>query len=342
MTNRLWPADAVTGSPSYSGRAMRQALMAPLLAGATAARPLGAISGVRPGTPDTTVSVAALVWTIKPHAGVLDLEAALAAGPYGYAIDADVTGAVTAANATYARKDGLYVTLSDPAEGDGTATPGVAITYLAGTPAAAPVMPATPARSMLLARLDVPKSGSGSPTATWLAPVLAMAGGVRHYNSVGELPAGLPASESGIVAVIGTGADYAEYRWDGAGWVRSTVGVWRAFVPPWTGLTLGNGASSGRWCRVGNTVLANLSLAIGSTTVFTGNPYPQITAPLPAPQFIAAGAGVAYDQSASDFRPLTWLANDWVVAPTGRISSAIPWAWAAGDYIQLSIAYEAA
>ena len=219
MTNRLWPADAVTGSPSYSGRAMRQALMAPLLAGATAARPLGAISGVRPGTPDTTVSVAALVWTIKPHAGVLDLEAALAAGPYGYAIDADVTGAVTAANATYARKDGLYVTLSDPAEGDGTATPGVAITYLAGTPAAAPVMPATPARSMLLARLDVPKSGSGSPTATWLAPVLAMAGGVRHYNSVGELPAGLPASESGIVAVIGTGASYAEYLWDGAAWL---------------------------------------------------------------------------------------------------------------------------
>lgn len=218
MTNRLWPADAVTGSPSYSGRAMRQALMAPLLAGATAARPLGAISGVRPGTPDTTVSVAAMVWTIKPHAGVLDLEAALAAGPYGYAIDADVTGAVTAANATYARKDGLYVTLSDPAEADGTATPGVAITYLAGTPAASPVMPATPARSMLLARLDVPKSGSGSPTATWLAPVLAMAGGVRHYNSVGDLPAGLAPSDSGIIAVIGSGADYAEYVHDGAAW----------------------------------------------------------------------------------------------------------------------------
>ena len=146
----------------------------------------------------------------------------------------------------------------------------------------------------------------------------------------------------GIVAVIGTGADYAEYRWDGAGWVRSAVGGWQAFTPSWAGLTLGNGATSGRWCRVGNTVLVNISLAFGSTTAMPGNAYPQITAPLPAPQYIAAGSGVAFDSSASDFRPLTWLANDWVVSPSGRISSAIPWVWAAGDYIRLSIAYEAA
>jgi len=96
---------------------------------------------------------------------------------------------------------------------------------------------------------------------------------------------------AGIVAVIGSGASYAEYVWDGAGWVRSAVGGWQLFTPSWAGLTLGNGATDGRWCRIGNTVLVNISLVFGSTTAMLGNAYPQITAPLPAPQFIAAGSG---------------------------------------------------
>ena len=223
MANRLFPADAVAGAPSYSGRALRQSMLAPLLAGATAARPLGAISGVRPGTPDTTVTATSTTWTVKPHAGVLDVETAVEAGPYGYAIDANVTGAVTAAHATYTRWDGIYVQLSDPAEGDGTAAPGVAVVYVAGVPAAAPAMPAQPARSILLARIVVPKSGSGAPSVVWLAPIMAVAGGVRHYNSVGDLPArdaAIPNPTAGIVAVIGTGADYAEYVWTGAAWIK--------------------------------------------------------------------------------------------------------------------------
>lgn len=218
MAQRVFPVDAVSGAPAYSGRAIRQSLLAPLLAGATATRPLGAISGVRPGTPDTTVTATSTVWTVKPHAGVLDVETAAEAGPYGYAIDANVTGSVTAAHATYTRWDGIYVQLSDPAESDGTATPGVAVVYVAGTPAASPAMPAQPTRSMLLARIVVPKSGSGSPSVVWLAPVLAVAGGVRHYNSVGELPAGLGLTDSGTVAVIGSGADYAEYVYTGSVW----------------------------------------------------------------------------------------------------------------------------
>ena len=176
MTNTVWPVNAVTGAPSYSGKMLRQT-MAAAYAGATAARPLGARSGVRPGTPTSTVTATSTVWTVNPHAGILDLQTSAAAGPYAYAIDAAVTGAVTAANATNPRKDIVYVKLDDPAEGDGSSVPAVTPLYLAGTAAAVPVAPATPARSMVLGVVNVPVSGGGSPTVQWTAPYLASAGG---------------------------------------------------------------------------------------------------------------------------------------------------------------------
>lgn len=172
MVLRIWPADAVAGAPSNTGRSLRQALMSLIGAGVTAARPLGGRSGVRPGTPSSTVTATATVWTVKPHAGMLDVQAAAEASPYSYAVDANVTGAVTAANATNPRIDLVYVQLADPAEGDGTAAPGISILYLAGVAAASPVAPALPARSMALARLNVPKTGGGAPSVSWIAPYL--------------------------------------------------------------------------------------------------------------------------------------------------------------------------
>ena len=185
MTNTVWPVNAVTGAPSYSGKMLRQT-MAAAYAGATAARPLGAMSGVRPGTPTTTVTATSVLWTVNPHAGILDLQTSAAAGPYAYAIDAAVTGAVTAANATNPRKDIVYVKLDDPAEGDGSTVPAVTPLYLAGTAAPVPVAPATPARSMILAIINVPVSGGGSPTVTWSAPYMAAAGGVIPVRNTTE------------------------------------------------------------------------------------------------------------------------------------------------------------
>lgn len=161
--------------PEYSGRELRQALSA-RYAGATAARPLGARSGVRPGTPDSTATMTGTTWTLKPHAGVLDLQASAAAGVYEYAVDANETGSITAASGSIIRKDILYIQLSDPAEGDGTSTPGATVGYLAGTVAS--TAPATPARSMRLATITVPVSGGGSPTITFDAPFTAGAGGI--------------------------------------------------------------------------------------------------------------------------------------------------------------------
>jgi hypothetical protein len=177
MVARLGWADAVAGAPSYVGRALRQ-LMSPLVAGATSARPLGSMSGVRPGTPASIVSATSTTWTVKPFAGVIDLEAAAIAGPYPFAFDANVTGSVTAANASYARVDILYVRVSDPSEGDGSSVPLIEVLYLAGTAAAVPVAPTVPARSFVIANLNVPVSGGGSTTVSFNAPFVVAAGGI--------------------------------------------------------------------------------------------------------------------------------------------------------------------
>lgn len=192
MVNFAWPLDAVSGSPLNTGRRLRQTQMAPLLGGATAVRPLGARSGVRPGTSTSTVTATSTLWTAGAHAGVLDVQAAAEAGPYGYAVDAAVTGGVTAANASNPRVDIVYVQLSDPSESDGTTTPGVNVLYLAGTAAATPVAPARPARSLVLAQINVPRSGGGNPTVTWVAAYTAAAGGAVDYPTKTALLADTP------------------------------------------------------------------------------------------------------------------------------------------------------
>lgn len=223
MAVTVWPVNAVTGAPAYSGRMYRQ-IHSAILTGATAARPLGARSGVRPGTPTTTVTATSTVWTVKPHSGIIDAQTAVEAGPYWYAIDANVTGAVTAAHATLPRKDIVYIRIDDPAESDGSSVPVAAAGYLAGTAAGSPAAPATPARSMVLAEINVPASGGGSPTVTFTAPVLAAAGGIVQVRTLAELTSlGAAASADSPI--------YADY--DG--------GVWRKAASTWMRVGRGDG-----------------------------------------------------------------------------------------------------
>jgi hypothetical protein len=215
MANRLWPADAISGAPAYSGRALRQT-QSPFTAGATPARPLGARSGVRPGTSTATVTATATAWTCGPHAGLLDVETAAEAGPYTYAVDTSVTGAITASNASNPRVDLIYVQVTDAAE-DGAA-PGqpavVTVGYLAGTASASPVAPALPARSIGLARINVPKTGGGNPTVQWIAPYAVGAGGLLPVWDQAERDA-LTKTEPLLVWRLDK--HWAEL-WNGSGW----------------------------------------------------------------------------------------------------------------------------
>jgi hypothetical protein len=155
---------------------MLRETLAPLLCGGAAVDPFGVRSGVRPSIGITRVTATSTTWTVKAHAGILDLAAAMEAGPYAYAVNADVTGAVTAADATNPRVDIIYLRSDDPAEADGSTVPVVAAGYLAGVPAAVPAAPATPARAMVLATVAVPASGGGAPTVSFTAPFTVAAG----------------------------------------------------------------------------------------------------------------------------------------------------------------------
>jgi hypothetical protein len=183
MAVNIWPADAVSSAPNYTGRMLRQTTNAPFMA--TPARPLGALSGIMPATPSGFITSTSSTWTVGVHRGVLDMEASAVAGAYVYSIDAAVTGSVTAADPSNPRVDSLCIQLSDPAEGDGTTNPGAAIVYTAGIPGAtggargaAGGPPNVPARSLELAQITVPKVGAGSPVVSMVAPYATTAGGI--------------------------------------------------------------------------------------------------------------------------------------------------------------------
>lgn len=173
----VFPLDAVAGSPSYTGEMLRQTLGA--LAAKGSSRPLGALTGVLPGpAAGSLFGATSTVWVVNPFCAILDLETSATAGPYLVAINTAQSGSVNAANATYPRIDLVELQLSDPAEGDGTVTPGAALVYKAGTASASPVAPTVDARSLALGTIYVPAAGGGSPSVTWIAPASVAAGGV--------------------------------------------------------------------------------------------------------------------------------------------------------------------
>jgi hypothetical protein len=250
MVARLYPGDAVGGAPSYTGRALRQS-QSPFLAGATTARPLGALSGVRPGTPSSTVTATSTTWTVNPFAGVIDLQTAAIAGPYTFAFDAAVTGTVTAAGAS-ARIDSLSVRVNDGAESDGTTVaPFVEIVPTVGTS----VAPAVPARSFVIALINVPATGGGSPTVTWNAPYAVAAGATVPFNTLAQLLLWTTATLWQPAIVLATGT---KYSWTGTAWapfapfadLNTFVGK---AIPNNTVVTLGGTAPDYAWTEAADT-----------------------------------------------------------------------------------------
>lgn len=195
MAITIWPANATNGVPAVAGRGLRQTSVGVPLAGATAARPLGVRSGVRPGTPSFTVTVSGKIVNVAPHAGVIDGQTAAEAGGYEYSSDAVVPVQTNLTqDASNPRVDLVSVQVSDPSESDGTSVAAVQFVYTQGIAAAAPLAPgdsgssvAAPARSFPLARINVPRSGGGNPTVSWVAPYLTAAGGVLPVDTLANL-----------------------------------------------------------------------------------------------------------------------------------------------------------
>ena len=209
-----FPLDAVSGAPLYTGEMLRNAHGA--LVTAPSNRPIGAVSGVIPGAPTATiVSATSTTWTVNPFQAILDLEASASAGPYFASVATTQTGSMSAASA-YARIDLLSLTLSDPAEGDGTSVPSLVITYTVGSSSGLP--PGTPPRSFAFAQISVPATGGGSPAASWVAPFTVASGGIMPVVT-GYRPSNPVQGQYVDDATAGL------LRWNGTTWVSPLAGV---------------------------------------------------------------------------------------------------------------------
>lgn len=218
MAARVWPVDAVGGSPSNTGRSLRQGAVSTSAGQGSTSRPLGGLSGVRPGTPVNIATATSTTWTVTPFLGLLDGAAAATAGVYAYSFDTNQTGSVTAAAAS-TRIDRLDVQVVDPAEGGvAGANPLIQIVRTDGV-AGSGVPAAAPAQSHPLALINVPTSGS--PTVTWNATYYCAPGGFVPFNTLAGLQAWTTAGAYQHATVINdTTTGYnGDYVWSGSVWM---------------------------------------------------------------------------------------------------------------------------
>lgn len=218
MGANLWPVDVVSGAPTYNGRALRSAAVGPLTGMGSTLTPLGARSGIRPGTPLSVVTVTTTTWSVSPFAGLIAAEASAVSGVYGYSFDTTQTGSIAAAGSA-ARVDRLDVQVSDPAEGDGSTTPSIQVVYTEGA-ATGGATPAAPARSHRLCLISVPASGAGSPSVTWAPDWSTAAGAPWIFNTHAELTAvtNVPVGQYANVLADPVAAYNTMWSWSGVAW----------------------------------------------------------------------------------------------------------------------------
>lgn len=175
MAAELYAVDQINNLPKYDGKSLRQLFG---FGPAPIGRPLGAVSGVWPGTTEDIVTLTATGWSVAAHRGIIDKLAAADEGAYRYTLPT-ATGDITAADQTNPRKDRLDVQIT---QGDGETTiDSVAVVYTEGVAAATPVAPQPPDNSFLLGYINNEKAGGGNPTFTWAAPT-AGGGHVQLVN----------------------------------------------------------------------------------------------------------------------------------------------------------------
>lgn len=270
MALNLWPADAVTGAPSYAGRMLRQLVGA--VWSSDQSRPDGGRSGILPGTPSSVCSITGTgpyTWNIGVHRGVLDKEASAIAGTYTYDLDASATGTVAAADPTNHRIDLLSIQLSDPAEGDGTAAPVATVVYTNGVAGSSPAAPAVPnSRCMAFAQINSPQSGGGAPVITLVAPYTTAVGGIIPCRSSAEYPPGYEGQ------YVDDASLNALLRYNGTGW----DGAWTAYTPTLGNVTIGSGLLVGAFCLINKILHLKVGFKLGAGSGITGI----VTVSLPA------------------------------------------------------------
>jgi hypothetical protein len=115
---------------------------------------------------------------------------------------------------------------------------------------------------------------------------------------------------------------------------------WTDYVPDLNGVTLGNGAFSGRFRRTGQTLDFRIQLSFGSSTVVTGN----ITFGIPFNAYDTHWTGpvLLYDSSVAANRQsgtatyATVTTMSLYAGTGGQVNATVPFAWAVSDLIRVS------
>ncbi|MFG3048145.1 hypothetical protein ACGFZR_24835 [Streptomyces sp. NPDC048241] len=339
----------------YSGLEARQAEAMTVMTDGTA---LGSRSGVRPGDPGLTVTLAGSAISCSPGVATV---AYAGQGVYRVAFPTTVAvGSYTAAHATLNRVDLVYLRVWDTTV-DASGLTKADVVYLAGTPAASPSAP-TPSGTQIwmpLATITVlsVSNGSTASVSTAVRPNTVAPGGI------------LPSSSAPSTPYIGAYWDDGTSlrRWNGSSWdtYQKAPGPAATWTPSWTtstGLHLpsyGNATVDCRYFKLGRMVMFNMAITFGSTTNFgsgaTGSDNWQFSLP-------AASAWTNYPVASAWYEPSAnrGVAGDAVTTADGLgillnvasgsangtavtagvVDSISPWTWATSNRLHVVGQYE--
>jgi hypothetical protein len=130
-------------------------------------------------------------------------------------------------------------------------------------------------------------------------------------------------------------------------------GVWTAFTPSWTNLTVGNGTQIARYRKVGKTVDVYVNFTLGSTSSVGSSPvYFALPFNLANSSNGATTTGVIGDANVrpyiivSEFNGnnviLSVMSANLTYASYDRVTSTVPMTWVSTDGFWLQVRYEAA
>lgn len=124
---------------------------------------------------------------------------------------------------------------------------------------------------------------------------------------------------------------------------------WTSYTPTLTGFTVGNGSVTGRYAKLGKTVIVEVLATLGSTSAVTGAL--SVNFPFTAARTKSVGRAVASPAGTTNY-VLTALATNAtggvsiVVEGTNgalsSISSTSPATWASGGWLLIQVTYESA
>ena len=237
--------------------------------GGGSGRRLGGRSGFRVDTPESVFSATTTNWYLGPCAAMIDPAAATHQGVYGWSSDSIITGAVTAADATYPRKDIVYIQVDDSSSGDGSGGLSATVKYAEGVPGPSPVAPGLSAgsgreRSFLVGTITVPQSGAGVPTTQLNTARYAAAGAALPVYSEAERDA-VPDKFDGLIVQRRDLPGRPNQVWGGSSWHGQ---VWTSYTPSWDGwVNRGSGyQSTGSYMMIGpNLCKVRMKLKAGSS-----------------------------------------------------------------------------